>query len=54
MAEAKLVCGFEKEELRVGTEEGRPPVRVVVLKDCILEAQGELAEPPRLEGMVCW
>lgn len=38
----------------MGTEEGRPPARVVVLKECILDAQGEFVEPPRLEGMVCW
>ena len=44
----------------MGTEEGRPPVgmQLVVLKEYIREEVGnqggELLDPPRLEGMVCY
>ena len=43
----------------MGTEEGRPRVgvRLLVLNECIREEvgdqDGELVDPPRLEGMVC-
>lgn len=44
IAEAKFDWGLEKEELRVGTEEGRPPIRAVVLKVCILEGHGGIGK----------
>ena len=41
----------------MGTEEGRPPVQLVVVNECIREdveeQGGELLGPPRLEGIVC-
>lgn len=55
MAEVKLDCGFEKEELRVGTEDVR-------LKACILTGgrgmmrwwSFEESEPGRFDQTCCW